>query len=241
MPMNIGYPLEYMDRRIKQLDDYIETRKTTKRMLDACLKLKIAHVVDIGANHGALYRRLRAGNYQGHYTAVEPHPICANELRAMLKQDPKTAVFEVAVSNSSGTAILNADPQADVLSSLNLPSQDMNKGIDLKPSFPVDVVTTDDLLDKCSPDPDTRFMLKIDTQGHDYSVLQGLHKSWERVHVIMAELSAIPLYEEQGPHWLVQKELADHGFVPIRFQPITRRREKDVVLIAEYDGVFVRR
>lgn len=223
------------------LEDWIEARKTEAKLLDACLKLNIDHVVDVGANHGAIYDKLRKGGYGGRYTAVEPNPALARTLSDKLAADAKADVVEAAVSDQNGTATLYVDPQFDVLSSLNHAGPDMNTGVALAPAFEVKTLTTAALLDQCSPVETTRFLLKVDTQGHDANVLRGLGDAWSRVHFVMTELSAIPLYQDQAPHWDVLRMLDEQGFVPIRYHTITRRRERDIVLIAEYDGLFVRR
>lgn len=225
----------------KRAEDQEETRKTFEKVAEGLNGRGIGYVVDIGANHGEFFDHLADIGYHGAYAAIEPQPELTAMLEKKLAANTLATVRNLAVSDANGKLPLFVDPNFDNLSSLNPQSRDMNAGVEMKASFEVDVVKTDDLLADLLKGSDAKVFLKVDTQGHDYRVLKGIDTFWPRIEMIMTECSSIPLYEEQEPYWSVMRLLADQGFVPIRFQPITRRFEQGVVLIAEFDGVFVRR
>tara|TARA_R110002072_G_scaffold41537_2_gene116515 strand:- start:113 stop:760 length:648 start_codon:yes stop_codon:yes gene_type:complete len=81
-------------------------------------------------------------------------------------------------------------------------------------------------------------MLKLDTQGFDLAVFEGLGSALPRVRAMSSELSLVPLYEGM-PHYL--EVLARYEAAAFRvsgFYPVCRERES--LALIEVDCVLVR-
>jgi FkbM family methyltransferase len=81
-----------------------------------------------------------------------------------------------------------------------------------------------------------RVFLKVDTQGHDLAVVEGL--GGRAVAGIHVELSFIPVYDGTPGFTEVMDVLASRGYRPAAFFPVSRA--EDGLCLIEADGVFVR-
>jgi len=63
-------------------------------------------------------------------------------------------------------------------------------------------------------------MLKIDVQGSELAVFESGRSKLESVVVIQAEVSFMPLYEDQPMFWEIDCELRRQGFVPHAFATV---------------------
>jgi hypothetical protein len=83
-----------------------------------------------------------------------------------------------------------------------------------------------------------RVFLKLDVQGYEASVLEGLTSGWPRVCGIRCELSLVPVYEG-APLWReVSDKLARQGFRLADVLPGFRDNRDGQLL--QFDAVFVR-
>jgi hypothetical protein len=78
--------------------------------------------------------------------------------------------------------------------------------------------------------------LKVDTQGHDLAVVEGLGS--RAVSGIQLELSFIPVYDGTPRFSEVTEVLASRGYLPAAFFPVSWA--EDELCLVEADGLFVR-
>jgi FkbM family methyltransferase len=185
----------------------------------------IRFVLDVGANEGQFGQELIDHGYTGGILSVEPLPAAHARLAdraaahpgwqvarpCAVGAAPGTVDFRVA-ANSVSSSVL------DVVSS----SVDAAPGSRQVQTLQVELSTVDDLVDRHGV-ADSGNLLKIDTQGYEWSVLDGAQRSLARFDLVMLELSLTELYRGQQLWlevigrmtglgygvWLVQPEFVD--------------------------------
>jgi FkbM family methyltransferase len=80
--------------------------------------------------------------------------------------------------------------------------------------------------------------LKSDTQGHDLSVLAGAGERLRDVAGLLLEASIVPFYEGEPTLCETMLALAEHGFSPTGFFPVSR--SKHSLALTTVDVCFVR-
>lgn len=199
--------------------------------------LRVDHVIDVGANDGQYASAIRdLVRFPGRIDCVEPQPHCAARLRARgdvtvhqtaLGSEPGQAEFTLYSDsklaslhrfNETGVRVWDDPATADVVEVVSVP-----------------VTTLDSLLDEI--DLGERLWLKIDTQGHDLAVIDGLDRHLGRVVGIQSEIAFTPLYAGAPEAWTHLEALASKGFRLAGLYPLTR---VDALALAEADGLFVR-
>ncbi|HVW25565.1 MAG TPA: FkbM family methyltransferase [Polyangiaceae bacterium] len=155
-------------------------------------------VVDVGANRGQFALCLRTMGYRAALLSVEPVVSAFAELEYACSNDPLWFAEQCALGSRPGEARIHVAANAAASSSL-LPM--LPRHWEAAPESKVvgtetvSVVTLDQLLHR-HPNLGRRWMLKIDAQGYEKQVLDGL-SNLDPVHVIYVELSTVPLYDGQ--------------------------------------------
>lgn len=177
--------------------------------------MQIDLVLDVGANQGQFASGLRRVGYQGRILSFEPLREAHQLLEGAARSDSLWTVMpRCAVGGEVGSVTMNVSENS--YSSSVLPMHD-----NLKVAAPaarfvaqetVSMVTMDEL---AAPYIKTngRCLLKIDTQGFEWEVLNGASETMKNVAAICIETSLVPLYEGQRL-WLdyINRLLAE-GFV----------------------------
>lgn len=144
-------------------------------------------VVDVGVERGSFTElALRAGS--GMVIGFEPLPRHVEFLANRFRESPQVRIHPVAVSSSSGTAQFHiatdrAGNELDFHHSLS-ELGDSATVIRSKRTLQVETAALSDLVRQGAVPSEIHF-LKVDTDGHDLPVLEGLGDV--RPHVIMAE------------------------------------------------------
>lgn len=144
----------------------------------ACMQhLQLQSFWDVGANFGYYTWRVKTLNPEIEAVLFEPLPTNAALIQRTVKRNAlqKTTVLPAAVSDHSGEAILNADAEAGLTSSLENEEQTFEErhwGVH-HTQLSTPVVAIDDVRQNCSP---AGFM-KIDVEGHEARVLGGARQT----------------------------------------------------------------
>jgi hypothetical protein len=80
--------------------------------------------------------------------------------------------------------------------------------------------------------------MKIDTQGHDVSVVKGASGVLDMIVGLQSELPAVEIYDGMSSMPTVLNCYSNCGFVPIGFFPINTFRNSQVS--PEFDVLFTR-
>lgn len=151
----------------------------------------------------------------------EPQPAPARVLHELARQDPRIRVFEMAVSDSDGTATLNVtsnNGESSSLLSLGL-HRELFPEVTVQAALEVRTCRLESLLAaEGLPLPD---VMIIDVQGAEYRVLKSFGPALlEHLRVLYTEVSTQPVYESAGLLSEVEALLAPRfvnlGFAPIR-------------------------
>jgi FkbM family methyltransferase len=131
--------------------------------------------LDIGAHTGAWSQELLQLSPDSRVYAIEPHPLTYSRLKENLKGVPQCQVFQLAISDHIATIKLFDQPgdgseiatlHPKVLSGLHAVSESISVT-----SFEVAAETLDHFTERLGIEQID--LLKIDTEGHELSVLRG--------------------------------------------------------------------
>ena len=181
---------------------------------DAVLKsLRLAGIIDIGANKGQFSLAAREIFPQAVIVAFEPLPVAAATYRSVFASDPAVTLHQAAVSCQRGVLDLHLSKRLD--SSSLLPISNLQSEI-----FPgteevgILGVPAGPLSDYVGVLP-SPVLLKIDVQGFELEVLKASEDLLPHFDHIYVEVSFVPLYEGQALAAAVIAFLQEHNFVLI--------------------------
>ena len=196
-----------MKTSIKKLFNYVglhicKLNTTNSSGLQTAKALK-AHDInvlfDIGANTGQFATELRFHGYQGKIISFEPLPQAHQILTKQAEQDANWIVHpRCAIGAEMGKIDINVSQ--NLVSSSILPMLDTHKNAAPESRYThteqADLMTLDSLL-KDYVAPSDKLFIKIDTQGYEWSVLDGAPQSLQQCKGVLLELSLVPLYQGQ--------------------------------------------
>jgi FkbM family methyltransferase len=172
----------------------------------------ITVVLDVGANTGQYVRWLRDFGYDQRVVSFEPIPEVFDELRRRNLKDKGWVGVQAAVGAEPCTATMHVTHDSKC-SSLLRPRgiDDYIPGAAPTASVEVPVVSLDQAWDDFVGAAD-QVAVKIDVQGFESAVLDGLAGHIASVQVIEVEVALTDLYAgAPAPHQLLQR-LAQDGF-----------------------------
>jgi FkbM family methyltransferase len=170
-------------------------------------------LIDVGANTGYWSERFLKFFPKTKIYAFEPSSISFQQLERRFRDNPNVHTFHVALSNEKGVRTLHLakDPtfssfhpyieHTEMAGSEDVQTERFdNVGIDLSDSH-------------------FRRVLKIDVQGFELQVLEGMANSLEHVDIALVELSFLPEYVEIPPSFSsVSRIFLEHGLYPAIFK-----------------------
>lgn len=182
------------------------------------LRAGVSLVLDVGANQGQYAERLRAAGYTGDIVSFEPGTQAFKLLQKAAAADPRWSVRRAAVGSEEGSLVLNVSANS-VSSSLLGVNQ-----LHLEAAASSEVIRTEqveviDLASLYVESDDRAILLKIDTQGFELPVLEGLGALADRVQLVQVELSLVELYLGQASYLQVLLKLEQLGFEPVGVLP----------------------
>jgi FkbM family methyltransferase len=202
----------------------------------------VSCVLDVGANRGQYAIALRRLGYRGHIVSFEPIPELAEHLRRLARSDPLWSIHELALGTADGGADLGV-MRNHVFSSFWEPTaycrERFGDEVEVVRTVRVEVRRLDSVLDEVTAHiPAPRIFLKIDTQGHDLAVFEGLGGRAERLVGLQSEVSARMLYEGVPTMGESIARYRGSGFeiaglFPVVTDPVT-------LSVIEFDCVMVR-
>ena len=174
-------------------------------------------VLDVGANEGQSVRRFRKIWSRATIHCFEPNPAAFAALRDR-HSEPELHLNQIALSSASGVAELHAILNRTDLSSLE-PFNDKSEWFSARAkagrsrSSHVIIETLDNYWENFQGEID---FLKIDTQGHESTVLKGSERVLENAHwrpkVIELEINLGNAYARRTSLWEVDKPLSSFGY-----------------------------
>lgn len=196
-------------------------RSPLKQLLLAMGHFRIDTVFDVGANTGQFALDLISHGFTGDIHSIEPLP------------DAHRALTEVANGHANwsvlpAVAAGRDERQVEIIVAGNSFSSSvlemLDRHISAAPeSSPIGRISVqqkplDMLLANVISRP-SRTLLKIDTQGYEYPILQGASKCVEQATLVLLELSLQPLYKDQMLWVELLAQMKEWGFDVWSIQP----------------------
>lgn len=174
--------------------------------------LKLASVVDVGANVGQFSLLVRALHPVARITAFEPLPDAAARYRQVFEGDDQVTLHEAAISPKAGTATMHVSASADSSSLLPISERqsELFPGTGEVGTIDVAVGPLDQFVD--ATEIQAPAMLKIDVQGFELEVLRGSAARLTAFEYVYVEASFEALYEDQALFTDVEAFLLSQGF-----------------------------
>ncbi len=202
-------------------------------------KESIDLVLDVGANEGQFSQKIRSF-YSGKILSFEPIPSVFEKLEKTASSDPNWYVYNCALGSQECIQKIHVSKHT-VFSSL-LRSNEYCSNLFGKDSLGercevVSVRRADKLLEEIAPvRQGNRIFLKMDTQGYDAVVFEGLGDVLKSVVLLQSEVSLIPIYDGM-PHWTENISIYEKkGFSVTGMFPVNR----DAGKVIEYDCLMIR-
>jgi len=172
----------------------------------------IRTVLDIGANNGD-FAAFLSSHFKAHKTyAFEPLASCERDLRSKAERIPNFHVFNVALSDHSGTEILyenSYSPASSLLRMEKITKIEFPQTVGEIPRrvqvCPLDDLLNPDLLEK-------NIFVKVDVQGLEDRVIRGGRRVFSAAQCVLIEMSFVPMYEGQPLFEEVHSQLVEIGF-----------------------------
>jgi FkbM family methyltransferase len=196
-------------------------RAPAKQLLLALQHFRIELVLDIGANIGQFGEELFAHGYTGELMSVEPLPDAHAALHATASRYARWKVLEPLAAGAD-ERMVEVSVAGNSYSSSVL--EMLDRHVQAAPgSAPIGKIEvrqkTLDQMFSAQLDRSRPALLKIDTQGYEFAILQGATQCLAQVSLVLLELSLQPLYHGQTLWLELIDFMAEKGFDVWSVQP----------------------
>jgi FkbM family methyltransferase len=200
---------------------------------------KIDLVIDVGASYGDFAASLRSF-YTGDIISFEPVSSVFKELNRRAFHDSRWRTYNCAVGNENSEREINVSDHTVFSSFLETNQFCLHEFGETSTSSrkeKASVYSLDEFLNKNLPEANQRkIFLKIDTQGYDLEVVQGLGNIMKNIFILQSELSVISIYKGM-PHWIESLALLEKlGFEVVGLFPVNRNSLR----VIEYDCLMTK-
>lgn len=201
---------------------------------------KVSKVIDVGANKGQFASSLFKAGYKGEIVSIEPLARAYEELVSAAKDNENWFVAErCVIGDSAGEATINVSENS--VSSSVMPMLDLCSEMAPSASYVgaerVQMRTLDTVALSYIKQGQAYFV-KIDTQGFEWSVIEGAPVTLSGAVGVLCELSLVPLYEGQKLWLEVVTRLEAMGFSLWAVQPVFSDHNSGRAL--QMDAIFFR-
>jgi len=217
-----------------------------RQLRDLLAQMEINLVLDIGAFVGNYAKELRDVGYKGRIVSFEPVPASYDQLRSRMQHDPLWSGQPFGLSDENREAQMNTFGSRGDFNSLLTLRKDSEEAYRLDPSLRTQTSIQLRRLDSILPQliegiQSPRIFMKIDTQGHDVSVVKGAAGVLDKIAGLQSELPAVQIYDGMTSMSNVLEYYSNCGFVPIGFHPVNTLRGTQIspefdVLFNRYEG-----
>jgi FkbM family methyltransferase len=186
--------------------------------------------IDVGANIGA-FTLIASECPVAHVIAFEPHPQTFQQLQHNVRRNARCNVelVRAAVGSRSGTVTITDTPGSSTTHIVS------NSGLVMHAALSVPLLRLDIALQERGVQP---FVVKVDVEGFEGDVLDGLGASLREVAVLLVEMNGLADERADGSSAMTSM-LHRAGFIgPLHFDALQRTFRRDVVHAGE-DSVFL--
>jgi FkbM family methyltransferase len=208
----------------------------TRQLALALSHFGIDTVLDVGANVGQFATELRKGGFNGKIISFEPLSDAHRQLVARSARDNRWIVHSrVAIGDMERNAEIHVAGNSVSSSLLNMTEAHSDAALG-SAYVGTETVPMQTLTGAASAylAVESNALLKIDTQGYEWQVLDGAHDILPQIQGVLCEVSFVELYSGQRLWTDVIGRLHDEGFTLWSLMPgfIDRRNGRTLQLDA---------
>lgn len=201
-------------------------------------RIGVGGIVDVGASHGRVSKKLMQIFPAAQIYAFEPHSMYKDRLLELADMQPNFHPYFYGLSDKKGSATLNITESPGNTSLLipNARIQDMfPEESRVKQTIDIDIIT----LDEWNVDLRRSIeIIKLDIQGNELKALQGAEQTLRKsVSIVYTEIMFNPLYEGAALYSEIDLWLRAQGF--ILYNLYKPRMDKNGMLIWA-NAIFIR-
>jgi FkbM family methyltransferase len=208
----------------------------SRRRDQALNRLKVSKVLDVGANRGQYAYELRESGFTGDIVSFEPLKDAFAELASKANRDPKWQCHNVALGDFDGETLINKASFDQESSLLGFSREYCNPETQTVAREPVKVTKLSTVWSDLVFSQDIVF-IKLDVQGFESQVLDGLGEIPKNVVGFELELSLSPLYEGQVSFPNLVSRMDSLGFRLCCLEEVLVSSDSERVLC--YNGLFI--
>ena len=209
----------------------------SRRRDHALNRLKVSKVFDVGANRGQYAHELRASGFTGDIISFEPLRDAFAELASKANRDPKWKCINVAAGDFDGETFINKagfDQESSLLGFSREYCDPEERTVAREPVRVTKLLTVWPAL----VNSNDIVLIKLDVQGFESQVLDGLGEIPKNVVGFELELSLSPLYEGQVLFSSLVFRMNTLGFRLCCLEEVLVSSDNESVL--SYNGLFIR-
>lgn len=184
------------------------------RNLIAFLKKNdVSICLDVGANRGQYAKLLRSSGFQGEILSFEPQSKAFIDLEKQLKKDKFWKGFNIGFGDINGVSVINISKNSVSSSILNFEG---NVSVNASPET-IFIDKEEIILKRIDTFMEEekiagKIFLKIDAQGFESKILDGVGECFDRIFAIQLELSYVALYEGEKLFDEMKTAIESKGF-----------------------------
>jgi FkbM family methyltransferase len=203
-------------------------------------RLAVRRLLDIGSNTGQFAMKMRRQGFDGIIYSVEPQTVAHRELRRNAQDDVRwIPLARQGAGRHPGRLVLNLSENSWSSSFFPVHENHLRAAPQTKVTGHelVSVAKTGDLL--CDPVMREIDAVKIDVQGYELEVLEGLRNYIDGIRLILLEMSSVPCYVG-APDMLTLDRLLvqEFGFSRVTFESPFYDPQTGVA--QQFDGIYAK-
>lgn len=221
---------------------HTQLERSPERQLRLALEhFHIDTILDVGANVGQFGQDLLQQGFRGEIHSVEPLPDAHRALAAAASRHSNWLVLPpIAAGRDERQVEITIAGNSYSSSILEMLDRHIKAAPDSAPVGRISVQQKplDALFAEIIEQP-RRILLKIDTQGYEYPVLEGATRLLEKARLVLLELSLQPLYRDQMLWLDIIAQMREWNYEPWALWPEFCDPQTGQLL--QVNGIFVRR
>lgn len=194
--MSAGKTIQRAAKRLGlQVQRYHPHKDPYRQLVKICSDHNCGALIDVGANDGEFVASIIEAGYQGPVISVEPLPDAWERLSKRASGHSNwTIARPMALGGAPGRSEINVSKNSVSSSLLDVLAASTNAAPEsaYQGKQEIEISTVDDLCKESQLSG--AVALKLDVQGYEGHVLDGVQESLPQIEVIMSEMSLTPVY-----------------------------------------------
>ncbi len=238
--MSLKKELQYLIRKIGiDIQRYGISQSSDFRLNHYLNLKKIDCVLDIGANIGQYALNLRKIGYKGFIMSFEPLADAFNTLQKNSQKDKNWKAYNFGLGDRETKQKINISKNSFSSSILDMEQEHLNADLDSEfISSEEIIVKRVDNLENEELEGFKNIFLKIDTQGYEDRILNGINKIQNKIKGIQVEMSFYSMYKKQI---IFEELLSKINEMNFEIWDLTRNFSDKKGKILQANGIFFKK